>query len=265
MAKREKSTKPNKYVLYEQAVQAPEADVHFMRRVFKTIRGRKPKVLREDFCGTAALCCEWVHSESGASAVGIDLDGPTLEWAKAHNLSKLGALDARVRLIRGNVLDRHPVRADAAAAFNFSYFCLKKRKNLLAYCRRVLESLAEDGIFFLDIYGGPGAMEIEEEETDFGDFTYVWDQAGFNPITGEILCRIHFKLPGGRRMARAFTYDWRLWTIPELSDVLRDAGFADVRVYWEGTGPDGEGNGVFRLSKKGDDSEAYVAYVVAVK
>ena len=46
---------------------------------------------------------------------------------------------------------------------------------------------------------------------------------------------------------------------------LRDAGFAEVRVYWEGTGPDGEGNGVFRLSKKGDDSEAYVAYVVAVK
>jgi hypothetical protein len=126
-------------------------------------------------------------------------------------------------------------------------------------------SLNDEGIFFLDIYGGPQAQEIQEEETDYGDFSYVWDQARFNPITGEVLCHIHFKRPDGWRIRRAFTYDWRLWSIPELTDVLYESGFSDVQVYWEGTDRDGDGNGVFRLSKRGDDSEAFIAYVVAIR
>jgi hypothetical protein len=47
-------------------------------------------------------------------------------------------------------------------------------------------------------------------------------------------------------MNKAFTYDWRLWTPAELSEGMREAGFKDVRVYWEGTGADGKGNGAFR-------------------
>ena len=51
---------PDKHILYEKSVQTPDSDVQFMKRVFKAERGRLPQVLREDFCGTAALCCEWI-------------------------------------------------------------------------------------------------------------------------------------------------------------------------------------------------------------
>ena len=67
-------------------------------------------------------------------------------------------------------------------------------------------------------------------------------------------------------MRKAFTYDWRLWTIPEMTDILLEAGFKDVQIYWEGTDRStGEGNGIFRRSRRGDDSEAYVSYIVAVR
>ncbi len=260
-----KTKRPDKHVLYEKAVQAPDADARFIRRVFKRIRGRMPLVLREDFSGTSALCCEWVRTEPGASAYGIDLHKPTLDWARTNNLSKIGPVKNRISLIHGNVLDDHRFNADVAVAFNFSYFCFKKRQILSSYCRKVFDSLKKDGIFFLDIYGGPSSMVVQEEETDHDDFVYLWDQAKHNPVTGDILCHIHFRLPDGKTMRRAFTYDWRLWTIPELTDVLEEAGFGEVQIYWEGTDKDGDGNGVFRHSRKGDDSEAYIAYVAALK
>ncbi len=258
--------KADKHILYEKSVQTPEADINFMLRVYRNIRGRKPLVLREDFCGTAALCCEWVRMVSGATAYGIDLHKPTLDWGYEKNVSQLGILKDTVELICADVLDETVHRADVAAAFNFSYFCFKKRNEMLDYCRKVYAGLNEEGLFFLDIFGGPGALTPCEDETDHGEFTYIWDQEKYNPITGEILCHIHFKQPSGRSMRKAFTYDWRLWTIPEMTDILLEAGFKDVQIYWEGTDRStGEGNGIFRRSRRGDDSEAYVSYIVAVR
>jgi hypothetical protein len=51
-----------------------------------------------------------------------------------------------------------------------------------------------------------------------------------------------------------------------MTDVLYEAGYSDVQVYWEGTDTrTGEGNGVFRRTTRGDDAEAYVAYIAALK
>ena len=58
-------------------------------------------------------------------------------------------------------------------------------------------------------------------------------------------CNIHFKFPDGSKIKRAFSYTWRLWTAPELRDMLLDAGFRNVTVYWEGEDDNGEGNGEF--------------------
>ena len=53
----------------------------------------------------------------------------------------------------------------------------------------------------------------------------------------------------------------RLWTLPEVMDVLHDAGFEHVDSYWEGTSSDGEGgNGVFRLSRRGENCAAWVTF-----
>lgn len=260
------TVKPDKHILYEQSVQAPEADVRFIKRVYKKRRGHPAVSLREDFCGTAALCCDWVKTSRNGEAWGIDLDKPTLDWSVRRNVARLGKQASRVHLIHGDVLEDHDVKTDIVAAFNFSYFTFKKRATLLRYCRAVHAALKSDGIFFLDIYGGPASITVQEEETDYDDFTYIWDQARFCPVTGETLCHIHFRLPGGHTMRRAFTYDWRLWTIPEISDVLVEGGFDDVVVYWEGTnGKTGKGNGVFRPSQKGDDSESFIAYIAAFR
>ena len=62
----------DKFVCYEKAVQAPEADADFIDRSFRKHRGRPPRVLREDFCGTAALCTAWVKRHRQNMAYGID-------------------------------------------------------------------------------------------------------------------------------------------------------------------------------------------------
>jgi hypothetical protein len=66
-------------------------------------------------------------------------------------------------------------------------------------------------------------------------------------------------------MKKAFTYDWRLWSLPELRDLLLEVGFKDVIVYWEGTNNrTGEGNGVWLQSTRGEACAGWIAYVVAV-
>ena len=267
--------KLDRHVLYQLSVQNPEFEARFIRKVYKKERGKDAKLFREDFCGTAILACEWVRRVSGGEAIGLDLDEPTLEWGREHNIAKLGKKASRVRLINRNVLDaakgsEGETLPDVVAAFNFSYFIFKKREVLLTYFRRVFKNLASDGLFFLDLYGGPEA-QVEQEESrevdeDGHEFDYVWDQAKYNPVTGETLCHIHFDLSDGTRMKRAFTYDWRLWSLPEVKDLLVEAGFQRADVYWEGTDPeDGGGNNVFRRSTRGDDSSSWICYIVGVK
>lgn len=259
-------TSTDKLKLYELSVQNPEFEVAFMRRVYTRLRGKAPKRFREDFCGTALIACEWVRRVKDGLALGVDLHGPTLKWGREHNVATLGKRAPRVRLVRRNVLDPCDFRPDVVAAYNFSYFVFKSRPALREYFAAVHESLASDGVFSLDIYGGPDAQKEVEEERDCDGFTYVWHQARYNPITGETLCHIHFDLAKGKRIKKAFTYDWRLWSLPEVKDVLAEVGFKKIDVYWEGTDKKtGGGNDVFRVSRRGDDSVSWIAYIVAAK
>jgi hypothetical protein len=76
-------------------------------------------------------------------------------------------------------------------------------------------------------------------------------------------CHIHFRFPDGSKLKRAFTYEWRIWTLPELRELLLEAGFASARVYWEGEDDDGEGNGEFTETDEGTPDLAWVSYIVA--
>ena len=107
------------------------------------------------------------------------------------------------------------------------------------------------GCSFSTYSAGPDASDLQKEKTKLDGFTYIWDQAEFEPVTSRIVCHIHFKFPDGSKIKRAFTYDWRLWTLPEFREILTEAGFAKVRVYWEGTDDDGEGNGEFTEHRDG--------------
>ena len=139
---------------------------------------------------------------------------------------------------------------------------------MLAYFESVYNDLKDSGIFVIDLHGGPESIQELEEETEMDDesFTYVWDQDSINPITSEARLHIHFRFPDGSEMTNAFTYDWRLWGLTELQEILFDAGFKKADCYWEGTDEDGEsGDGIFSKTTKGEACLSYVAYLVAQK
>jgi SAM-dependent methyltransferase len=252
--------------LYEQAVQAVDAEVEFLDETFRALRGRKPKSFREDFCGTASACCEWVRSSTERYAIGVDNDSGVLDWGRKHRVAKLPEADrARVKLLEDDVRSVATEPVDLIGAFNFSYFMFKTRDDLKAYFRRCRDALVEDGILFLDAFGGPDAIEVQKEKTKFDDFTYVWDQADFQPVTNNMVCHIHFKFPDGSKIKKAFTYDWRMWTLPEIRELLLEAGFSTARIYWEGEDEDGEGNGEFTETDTGTPDLAWVCYIVAEK
>jgi SAM-dependent methyltransferase len=253
--------------LYEQSVQAVDVEAEFLNDTFRALRKRAPLRLREDFCGTASLCCEWVRRDPERRAVGVDIDKPTLDWGRKHRLAKLPqSARARVRLLHDDVRSVQTEPIDIVGAFNFSYFCFKTRDEMRGYFERVRHALADDGVFFLDAFGGPEASDLVKEKTKIdSNFTYIWEQAEFEPVTSRILCYIHFKFSDGSKLKRAFTYDWRLWTLPELRELLTEAGFSRVRVYWEGDDGDGEGNGEFKEHATGEADLAWIAYLVAEK
>jgi len=264
--KDKKKLSRDKFVLYQESVQNAEFEVGLFKRIYKKFRGKPPKRFREDFCGTALLACEWVRRIENGVAQAVDIDEPTLAWAREHNVAALGELADRVELVNRDVVEVRGFQPDVVGAVNFSYFVFKTRSTLLDYFRSVRESLAQDGVFIIDLYGGPEAQTRQEEKTKYDGFTYIWDQDRYNPITGETLCYIHFRLADGTKLKRAFTYDWRLWTIPELREILADAGFRESVVYWEGTEKKtGEGNGVYRISDKGDSAQSWVSYIAAAK
>lgn len=272
MPKPARTPAPDKHTLYERAVQAPGADLDFAARVYHRLNKSRPLRLREDFCGTAAIASEWVRRSKAHSAVGLDLHKPTLAWGLKHHIHTLAPdAQSRIRLLRRSVLSpgRDAGDMDVILALNFSYWVFKDRSVLLQYFRAARRSLDPRGLFILDIYGGPDAFDEIVDRTRIGGkkpgFTYIWDQARVDHLTNETLCHIHFKLADGRRIDKAFTYDWRIWTVPEVRDILADAGFKRTTVYWEGNDKRGGGNGIFRPQKRGDCGASFIAYIVAEK
>ena len=265
----------DKHRLYELSVQGPEEDSRFFARHFKRCTGRPMRRFREDFCGTAILSCHVVKNHRENHALGIDLDARTLGWGRVHNLSQLTEHQRdRVTLVKANVLDvRHP-RSDVIVALNFSYCVFKTRPELLEYVQNAHRSLAEGGMFLVDAWGGSETqveqteereIDVDEDDKDAPTFTYVWDQADFDPVSYSTTCKIHFEFEDGTRMKNAFVYEWRLWTLPELREIFEEAGFRDIHVLWEATDRETmEGNGVFRKVARGDPDPAWIAYVAGL-
>jgi|FLOH01.1.fsa_nt_gi hypothetical protein len=253
--------------LYQLSVQSPDEDVLFLRRVYKSLRKKKAMHFREDFCGTALLSTTWVNTMDGATAEGYDIDCSPLAWGLVNNLGDAGEVAENVTLVVADVREPSITPPDIRCAQNFSYCCFKEREELVGYFKAVLEDLATDGVFVLDIHGGSETQSEMEEEREIPDgFTYVWDQDRYWPITGDALNYIHFRFEDGTELYRAFTYDWRLWGLPELRDCLIEAGFASVQTYWEGTADDGEsGNGIFKVAKRGEADLSWIAYLAATK
>jgi SAM-dependent methyltransferase len=254
--------------LYELSVQNVEHEIEFLQNTFQSLTGRTAYLFREDFCGTASASCQWVRQGAEYQAIGVDIDSSVLEWGRKHRVARLATEDqARVSLIESDVMDVETPEVDLLVAFNFSYFIFNTRDKLRAYFKRAYEATKPDGVFFCDLFGGPEAQEETKEKTKHKKhgFTYIWHQAEFHPITNYIRCHIHFKFKDGSKINKAFSYEWRLWSAPELRELLLEAGFRKATVYWEGEDEDGDGNGEFTPDEKGEADLAWIAYIVAQK
>jgi len=252
--------------LYEASVQNVENEVEFMQATFKQLSGRTAYLFREDFCGTASSACQWVRQGPEYQAIGVDIDASVLEWGRINRVGKLATEDqARVRLMQSDVQTVETPKVDLLAAFNFSYWIFEERAQMLNYMRRCYDTLKDDGVLFMDMFGGPESFEETKEKTKHDGFTYIWHQARFHPVTNHMQCYIHFKFPDGSKIKKAFSYAWRMYTAPELRDLLLEAGFSKATVYWEGEDEDGEGNGEFTPDEKGEADLAWIAYIVAEK
>ena len=270
-------TRPDRHILYEAAVQDIDFDLRFFGRIYRRLRGRPFTNLREDFCGTARLACEWVRRGKERRAMGVDLNGATLEWSRRHHLPRIGAAAERLLLVQGDVRTVRGMPADVIAALNCSYWVFKRRRELVDYFRRARTHLRPQGLFILDVFGGDDAMNAHIESRRVrgarsyaGErvpaFRYTWEQKNFNPVDHHLLCHIHFELDGGRRFRRAFTYDWRMWTLPELDEALREAGFVDVQVYVQAWDDERhEPTNFYRRRGGFENQQSWIAMVVGVK
>lgn len=216
---------PSKYDLYERCVQSPRASAAYLR----AIHGRSPRTLREDFCGGGALCLAWTSTDPRATAIGVDMDPEPL--ARLRGVPRVRAMAADVLAV--------DAKADIIAATNFPLGYFSERRELVEYLRRSRARLKRRGVFVADMYGGRDSMTLETTSARFSlaDGTpvlYEWEHREADAVSARVLNVIHFTVGKGRKAVRlrdAFVYPWRLWSIPELADAYREAGFGTVEVY----------------------------------
>lgn len=254
----------NKYFLYEESVQAPVIDTKMLASIYADIFKREPRSLREDFCGTFNLAAEWVKRDPRNSAVGIDLDKEPLQYGWEHHYAELSPDEQdRLIILNENVMNVTSPKVDMIAAFNFSFYIFKERKSLIDYLKTAHKTLDKKGMICLEMVGGAGFIKKTRDvrtipHPDGGSFKYIWDQASFDPVTRNGMYYIHFKFRGKRERSKVFSYDWRIWTIPEVREALEEAGFIRSKVYWEKRSK-------FVPVEKGDNDHTWLAQIVGIK
>ncbi|KAF5191625.1 S-adenosyl-l-methionine-dependent methyltransferases superfamily protein [Thalictrum thalictroides] len=90
----------------------------------------------------------------------------------------------------------------------------------------------------MDVYGGTSSERELRLQRKFPNFTYVWEQAEFDIIHRTTRISLHFNLrKQQRKLLHAFSYTWRLWSLPEIKDCLEEARFKSVH-FWLRQMPD---------------------------
>jgi hypothetical protein len=277
-----------RFLFYELAVTNAHALALFMasvRRADVSPSASGPStlrevVLREDFAGTAALARAWTRLSPRFRAVAID---------RSRDVTRHIPAGPRLR-VRSRDVFACTDRCDILAATNFPVCYSHTRKDLLRYLRHARACLNKDGVFVCDLYGGEGCwspitqrrrVAVPKEwlgqplratpahkSTIPASFIYEWQQLAADQRTGLVHNAIHLSWKTAsrpRRIANAFEYHWRLWSIPELTDALHEAGFQTVDVYDHlADAMDIEGNVYVEPMARGQSPDAtYVVYLVA--
>lgn len=231
----------DRFHFYELAV----TNADMLARFCRALHPSTPTTLREDFSGTAALARAWLSLNPSHRAIAVDHDTKVLARARKESKS------LRLRTITADVLRATP-KADIIAATNFPLGYFHSRAQLLAYLTASRKRLNKKGLFLADLYGGASAFTTGTtkrtlREPNGNRFTYLWQQQDADAQTNLVHNAIHFQFKSRSGKAttikNAFTYHWRLWSIPELTDALTEAGFRSIETHDRlGDAIDSEGN-----------------------
>ncbi|MEK6702768.1 MAG: class I SAM-dependent methyltransferase [Planctomycetota bacterium] len=259
----------DRYQLYELCVTDPPRLTRFLAAVHGGTRKspRPPLTLREDFCGSGAVARYWATAGPKRRAIAVDNDARVLKKAKGPGVRTIASDAARCK-----------AKADIISATNFPIGYWHTREELVAYLRTAKSSLNPRGIFVCDMYGGrsaftsPTATRRTFRASTGERVEYTWRQVEADPISGLVTDTLSFRVTRkGQARAEihrdAFVYHWRLWSIPELTDVMHEAGFAKVEVYDRlGDAIDGDGRLYVRPVGPGEGlDEDWVVYIAARK
>lgn len=249
---------------YELCVQSPRHVVNFLH----ALHGHVPRVLREDFCGTAAVSRRWVrdglNDGDDRRAICIDLDPAALAYARDaardadipcrewSNSAPRPPGRCEIVLARGDCVGKDAPLAsegcDAIFVGNFSIGYIHRRTDLCAYLRRSLDRLRRGnagfggGVFVCDTYGGAGAFRlggIRRRHVSPGRevVLYEWVHEKADALTSMVENSISLRVEEDGQIVqeypRAFTYRWRLWSIAELREAMSEVGFTSTSVYSE--------------------------------
>ena len=110
-----------------------------------------------------------------------------------------------------------------------------------------------DGAIDLYINGILNAVDVEQIKKN------LFKTALIRGHCGHIICHIHFRFPDGSQLEEAFTYDWRIWSMPELRDILKEVGFKKIVAWWDCE------DDIIRPRKEVENLVSWVAYLAAWK
>ena len=258
------------HALYEAAVQNVDTDLDFGVRVYTSFHKKKPQRIREDFCGTAKLA-----GALGGVTLIMRLGELTFTPLPSHRPSHISIC---FRWMNKSALPCYAMMYSRQKPLSTSVLCSispsvsLKNVSRCAYFQQVYRHLRPGGMLVLDLYGGTESVTEKRDDIreipgfttpqglEIPDFEYVWDQVAYNPINHYTQCEIHFNVPGWKPLQSAFRYDWRLWTLPEISEILAEAGFSSSAVYLHDFDEDGESDEIFRRRKKYQNVEGCSLY-----
>ena len=254
--------KANKHAVYQQMLQSPEADVELLQTIYHASTGLEARHLREDFCGTGFTLACWISQGEDHSGEGYDIDPDPIHWGWRNNFLTQPCATSRAKLHIKDAREASFKPPDIRCAFNFSYWVFTRREELLGYFRAAWEDLPEDGMFIIDVTGGTEGLNEDPYESEAGEITCIWQQKNFSPVDHTAELTLRFRFLDGSEIDPPYRYRWRVWSIPELRDLLYQAGFSNTQVWWQDDELEGIG---YVMTEKGRNAPCWVACISALK
>lgn len=208
-----------------------EKIMRYFMRIFKAYR-QKPQRIVDLACGTGSLSV--LLCQQGFDVIGVDLSEQMLTqaWQKSMDLPKPPVW---VHQKMQNL--RLPQKADAVVCCLDSINYVTKPTDCRKTFCRVFDALNQKGIFIFDVNtpqklkGLNGQIFLDETE----DTYCVW-RAEFDPKKN--ICRYGMDIFYRRGDAWERTEEEHLeyaYSVEELTQYLRDAGFSKIRVFGDRT------------------------------